>query len=107
MLNDEKLEDQAMLIISNAGAARSSAYEALSEAKKNNFDKAFEKIEQANKYITDAHAAHSGLLKMDAKGEVAAVDLLLTHAQDHVMTSQVAVELVSEMIPMLKEIREK
>lgn len=105
MLDNEKLEDQAMLIISNAGAGRSSAYEALADAKRGDFAQAEQKMIKAEEYISAAHSAHSALLKMDAKGEVQAVDLLLSHAQDHVMTGQLAVELVGEIIALRKELK--
>lgn len=104
MLNNEKLEDQAMLIISSAGEGRSDAFEALAAAKKRDFAAAEEKMKEANKHISAAHAAHSALLRMDARGEVEAVDLLLSHAQDHVMTAQLAVELIAELVALRKEL---
>ncbi|HHV11410.1 MAG TPA: PTS lactose/cellobiose transporter subunit IIA [Clostridiales bacterium] len=103
MLNNEKLEDQAMLIISNAGAGRGCAFEALAAAKKGNFEEARMKMEHANQYGDNAHAAHSQLLKMDSRGEVEGVDLLLSHAQDHVMTAQLAIELIAEIIALRED----
>lgn len=104
MLNNEKLEDQAMLIIANAGAARSSAFEALKFAKEKNFKAADEKLCDAQKSSHDAHDAHNTLLKMDAKGEVEQVDLLLSHAQDHLMAAALAMELITEMVELRKEL---
>lgn len=103
MLDNEKLEDQAMLIISNAGAGRGMAFDALCAAKKGEMAEADDKLKQAEQFIHESHLAHSKLLKMDARGEVTAMDLLLTHAQDHVMTAQLAVELITEIIELYKE----
>lgn len=100
MLDNERLEDQAMLIISNAGAARSAAFEALAEAKKWDFPAAQAKMEQAREYSHKAHAAHSELLRMDAKGEVEQVDLLLSHSQDHLMNAALATDLIAEIIEL-------
>ena len=100
MIVNEKLEDQAMLIISNAGAARSAAFEALSRAKNRDFTKAQAQMDEAREYSHRAHAAHSELLRMDARGEVGQMDLLLSHAQDHLMNAALAIDLISEMIAL-------
>lgn len=102
MLNNEKLEDQAMLIIANAGAARSAAFEAMKAAKKRDFDTAAEKLGEAEAYSHLAHDAHSALLKMDAQGEVEAVDLLLSHSQDHLMNAVLAQEMITEFVELYK-----
>ena len=43
----EKLEEISMMIIANSGAARSSSFAALGEAKKGNFEEADELIKKA------------------------------------------------------------
>lgn len=107
MIDNEKLEDQAMLIISNAGAARSAAFGALAKAKTNDFAAAQTLMQEAKEYSHAAHAAHSQLLKMDADGEVEQVDLLLSHSQDHLMNAALAIDLIDEMVAMYKLLLEK
>ena len=107
MLNNEKLEDQAMLIISNAGAARSAAFEALYCARSRDFESASDLLGKASEYAHLAHDAHNELLKMDAQGDVEQVDLLLSHAQDHLMTATLAMELIEELVGLRREIAEK
>ena len=107
MLNNENLENLAMLIISNAGAARSCAFEALRHAKDLNFSSAADRMKEAGGYAHMSHDAHSELLKMDAKGEVGQVDLLLSHAQDHIMAASLAMELIEEIIALRQEMAEK
>ena len=107
MQDNEKLEDQAMLIIANAGAARSAAFEALKRAKEKDFASAEEGLKKADEYALISHNAHSELLKMDAKGEVEKVDLLLSHAQDHLMNAALAVELITEIVALRAEIYAK
>lgn len=104
MLKDEKLEDLAMLIIANAGAAKGAAFEALGLSKEKKFDEAAQKLQTAREYSDVSHDAHSSLLKMDAKGEVKQIDLLLTHAQDHLMCSTLAMELITEMVELRQEL---
>ncbi len=103
MQNDEKLEEIAMLIIANSGAARSGAFGALEEAKKGNFDSAEQLLQEAEKSLHKAHESHRELLKMDAKGEIEKTGILLAHAQDHLMGSTLAKELIRELIVLYKK----
>lgn len=101
---EEKLEDIAMMIIANSGAARSSAFGALELTKLGECDAAQDMVKEAEKCLHDAHESHRELLKMDAKGEVDKVSILLAHAQDHLMNSTLATELIKEMIVLYKKI---
>jgi len=105
MINDERLEDIAMRIIANAGAARANAFDALSEAKKGDFDKAQALIVSCREFSHLAQTAHRELLQMDAKGEVPATDILLTHAQDHFMMATLAEEMAAEFIELYRLIK--
>ncbi|NMC45759.1 MAG: PTS lactose/cellobiose transporter subunit IIA [Chloroflexi bacterium] len=97
------MEEIAMKIIANAGAARSKAFEALTEAKRGNFAKAMELLETSDKYAREAHKAHSTLLTMYANGEFDQSDVLISHAQDHLMCAELAKELISEIIELRKD----
>lgn len=99
----EALEEISMLIIANSGAARSAAFEALQAAKKKDFAQADQLMESAEKSLQTAHEAHRKLLQMDAKGQVDSVSILLCHAQDHLMGSALAGDLIKEMIFLYKE----
>jgi len=107
MVLNENLENYAMVIIANAGAARGAAFEALKEAKKGNFDKAKALLEDSANYAHDAHAKHSELLVMYAKGEVEQSDLLISHAQDHLMCAELARELIAEIIELRKSVERR
>ncbi len=98
----EKLEEISMMIIANSGAARSGYFGALAEAKKGNFDSAAELLKTADDSLQVAHESHRELLKMDATGEVQGVSILLCHAQDHLMGSALAGDLIKEMIDLYK-----
>ena len=110
----EKLEEIAMMIIANSGQARSDAFAALQEAKKGNFEDA-EKLLQclatSTAYLAPSLCAVSSHwsvfnsvgLKMDASGEVTQVSILLCHAQDHLMGSALALDLIREMIVLYQK----
>ena len=104
METDEKLEDIAMLIIANSGAGRSSSFAALEAAKAGDFTKAEALMAEADGQFHTAHEAHRELLKMDSRGEVDRVSILLAHAQDHLMASTLAQELKREIILLHKKI---
>lgn len=99
----EKLEEISMMIIANSGAARSGAFEALAEAKKGDFAAADRLLKTAEEHLQMAHESHRELLKMDASGEVDRVSILLCHAQDHLMGSALAGDLIKEMICLYRE----
>lgn len=103
MQMNEKLEEISMLIIANSGAARSQSFGALEEAKKGKYDSAEEMLKKADEYLHTAHESHRELLKMDSKGEVDAMSVLLAHAQDHLMSSELAEELIKEIIFLYKK----
>lgn len=99
----EELEEISMTIIANSGNAKSGALEAVRSARMHDFEEADKRMEEAEKSLQDAHEAHRKLLQMDAKGEVERVSILLCHAQDHLMGSTLAIDLIKEMILLYKE----
>ncbi|HIU05030.1 MAG TPA: PTS lactose/cellobiose transporter subunit IIA [Candidatus Coprousia avicola] len=94
-------------IVASAGQARSMAFEALAEAKKGDFDKADELLKQAEEAGLEAHHAQTQLLAKEASGDHTPVDVLLVHAQDHLMTSMLAQELIREIIELRRELATK
>ena len=100
------LEMISMQIIAGAGDAKGLIFDALEEAKKGNFEQAKEFVKQSEEASKNAHKAQMDLLVAQANGGVGAVDVLLVHAQDHLMTTLLAQELIKEMI-RLYELREE
>lgn len=107
MDTNTQIEEVAMSIIANSGAARSTVFEALREARKGNFEKAEEMMKSAEELINEVHRIQMGLLVSEANGEKVDINILLVHSQDHFMTSLLAFELITEMIDILKDKKEK
>ncbi len=101
------IELVAMELVGNAGEARSLAFEALSEAKKGNFEKAEELLNQSKEASLKAHHTQTELICNEADGNKVEIGLLMVHAQDHLMTSILARELISEMIELYKKLQGK
>ena len=91
-------------LIAMAGDARSKAYEALGAAKEGDFDRADRLLKEADEASIQAHNVQTQLLAKEAGGEHTEVDVMLVHAQDHLMTSILAKELISEMIELYRVI---
>lgn len=104
MVEDEKLQEVAMTIIANAGAAKGAAFGALEAAKKGDFTAADDMLRQADEALSVTQTAHRKLLQMDAKGLVPQVDILLSHSQDHFMMANLAKDLVAELVVVYKRI---
>ena len=102
-MNTFKTEEISMGLIALAGEGRSLAFEALRKARSGDFEAADELMEQAEESIKNAHVGQTKLLTKEANEEKAELNVLLIHAQDHLMTAILAYDLIKEMIDILKE----
>ncbi|MEG0137163.1 MAG: PTS lactose/cellobiose transporter subunit IIA [Cetobacterium sp.] len=96
------LETVTMGLVGNAGESRSLAFEALNHAKKGDFKKAEDLLDESKKYFLLAHEVQSELIFKEADGNKIELGLLMVHAQDHLMTSILARELIKELIEIYK-----
>lgn len=96
-------EQVAFSIILHAGDARSHALEALRYARDHKFTEADESMAQAKIQLIAAHQIQTDLLQAEARGGKQEINLLLIHAQDHLMTAILAKDLIEEMILMFKK----
>jgi len=101
--NRQAAEDIAMQIIANAGDERSKAFAALQAAKAGRFDEADSLLKAADESGDEAHKVQFELLTRFANGERIEENVLLVHAQDHVMCSQLAHELIVEIIQLYRD----
>ena len=98
------LEMIAMELVGNAGESRSLSFEALSLAREGNFDEAEEKLKEAKQSMLRAHEIQTQLICKEADGEEIKIGILMVHAQDHLMCSILAREVVEELIKISKKI---
>lgn len=97
------MEETIMNLIVMSGQSRSTAFEALAEAREGDFEKADELMKESSKLSIEAHEAQTQLLCDEVNGNPTQVSLMMVHAQDHLMDSILARELIGEMIKMLKD----
>lgn len=91
-------------LIAAAGQARSLSFEALEAAREKDFDRAHKLMDQAKAAALEAHNQQTELLVREAQGDHTAVDVMLVHAQDHLMTAMLAQELIEQMIYLHQEL---
>ena len=95
------MDEQEQIVINlivNSGSARSSAIEAIQYAK------ADESLQTAKETVNEAHHAQTELIQAEIRGEKAPLNLLMVHAQDHLMTALVVIDLAQEFIDLYKKI---
>lgn len=101
----EDLELICFQIISHAGTAKSNYIEAMAKARGGDFRRASELIEEGVKSYRLAHKAHSSLITEEASGNKVEIGLLLMHAEDQLITTEVIKLMAEENIQLIKEIR--
>src|SRR5690625_5312628 len=89
----DEMTEIAFQIILHAGNGKSSAMEAIQEAKDGNFKQADHLIEEAGKELGKAHGYQTKLLQDEANEEGVSVNVILVHSQDHLMTSMTVRDL--------------
>lgn len=93
------LELSSFKIISSVGMAKSSYIEAMNAAEKGNFDLADEK------FFSEGHEAHSGLIQQESSGDDIKLSLLLMHAEDQLMSAETIKIMAKEVIKLNNRIQ--
>lgn len=109
-MTEEEREAAQMIsfgIIAAAGQARSLAFEALKAAREQDFEKADDLLNQSKDAALEAHHQQTKLLSKEAAGDHTPVDVMLVHAQDHLMTAMLAQELIGELVNLYKTKQDK
>ena len=103
-LSFDDLEEIVMGLIINSGKARNLAYTALEQAKQGQYLEATELMEQSKLALSEAHKVQTKMIEADMGEGKIKVNLILVHAQDHLMNTMLAKELVTELIELHKKI---
>ena len=98
-MND--LEQKIIGIISSAGESKAKAFEALRKVKEKDFEGARKLMEESKQIDLEAHKIQTELIvaeMQEDKENKPEISLLMVHAQDHYMTSQLARDIVDVLI---------
>ena len=105
VLSEEDVQMMAFEIIMHSGNGRSTIHEAFALMREAKFTDADAKLAEAKEALTEAHGAQTGLLHQMASGADIKVDVLLVHAQDHLMTTMTLHEVALEMLFLHRELK--
>lgn len=94
---DENLQTVAFDIILHSGLARTVVHEAFKFMREGDYEKADEKLEEANEELLLAHKSQTNLLQDYAGGAKIEMEIIMVHAQDHLMTTMTLREVAIEM----------
>lgn len=100
----EGTELVAFNIIASVGTARSSYINAIDYAAEGKFDEADQMIKEGQEAFTMGHDAHAQLLTKTAQGEKVEMDLLLTHAEDQLMSAEAFGILAERFVKLYKSL---
>lgn len=103
-MNTEELQVAAFEIIFHSGTARTEVHEAFALMREGKYAKSGEKLEVANTELVEAHHAQTKLLQDYASGVEIKIEIIMVHAQDHLMTTLTLLEVAKEMLELHKKI---
>lgn len=98
----DSMTEIAFQIILYAGNGKSSAMEAIQEAKEGNFEEADNKLKEASEELGKAHQHQTTLLQNEARGETQSLNIILVHSQDHLMTAMTVRDLAVEIVEIYR-----
>lgn len=96
----EDITNIAFQLILFAGNGRSNAMEAMQAARRGDYEVAEELLEAAGSELRKAHEFQTKLIQGEADGEAYPINILLIHAQDHLMTAMTVRDLAAEIIQL-------
>ena len=101
-MESAEIQEIAFKIILDSGNARTLVHEGFKAMRENKLQEAEEKLEEAN-----AHNVQTKLLHDYANGTEIIMDVIMVHAQDHLMTTMTIREVAIEMLVMYQKMEKE
>lgn len=98
-------EEFLMTLLCQVGEARSSFMEAMREARNGQFEEANQLIHAGDNALKEVHKSQTELISFDEGAGKVPMTLILTHIQDHIMTTMLCRELVDEIVYIHQELQ--
>ena len=100
----EELELICFQLITAAGAAKSNYIEAIQKAKAGEYEEARQLIAEGDTLLQQGHEPHTNMVQKEAAGESVPMTLILAHAEDQMMSTEVFKVMAEEMIELYQKI---
>lgn len=104
MTKFDEMNATAFQIIAAVGSARSNYIEAIQLAKGGRFREARTSIEAGDAAYIEGHNAHMGLIQREAAGDPTPMNLILTHAEDQLMSAEGFGILANELTELCEKV---
>ena len=102
-MEDKTIESIIMELLVGGGNARSLALEALHAAREEDFEKADTFFKECDEALLGIHQIQTELIQKEAGGQHMEVQLLMVHAQDHLMNAMTVRDLSGEIVEILRK----
>ena len=104
-----EIEQVIMGMISHSAESKYKSIEALRKVKTGEYEEAKRLLKEAKEADLEAHKVQTKLIQAELNGssDKPEIGLLMVHAQDHYMTSQLARDLIEELIYVFEGKEEK
>lgn len=106
-METEELQQVAFEIILYSGEGRTLIHEAFEAMRKEEYEASFQKLEESNDKLVEAHKAQTTLLQKYSSGDKIEMEVIMVHAQDHLMTTMTLREVALEMLELYKVTKRK
>lgn len=107
MKTTEELVMASFQIIAAVGNARSLYIEAIHAAKTGDFERADALMKEGGASFLEGHDIHTQLVQQEAGGDPIAMTLMLTHAEDQLMSAEGFKIVAEEMIDLCRRVELK
>ena len=97
-------ESTVMELLIHAGQARSDAMEAIAGSRRREWETVETLMASSEMACREAHKIQTALIGLDEGCGKMTVNLILVHAQDHLMTAMLCQDLAKEIIALRQEI---
>lgn len=101
-MDKDEIQNVAFTIILHSGNSRTLIHEGFGFMRNGEFERTEEKLEEANSELTAAHKSQTSLMQKYTSGEDVNMDIIMVHAQDHLMTTITLREVALEMLELYR-----
>ncbi|MHC9001687.1 PTS cellobiose transporter subunit IIA [Enterococcus bulliens] len=102
-MTSEEIQVIAFTIILHSGNARTNIHQAFKAMRENDFEQANTFLQEAKEEVVKAHNSQTELLHSYAGGTKIEMEIIMVHAQDHLMTTMTLQEVAEEMSHLYKQ----
>ncbi|KMV30391.1 PTS lactose/cellobiose transporter subunit IIA [Photobacterium swingsii] len=96
--SDDITEEFLMTLLCQVGEARAACMEAMHVARQGDNEKALRLLKDSDQALVTVHKTQTALIGFDEGAGKVKMTLILTHIQDHIMTTMLCRDLAEEMV---------